>query len=364
MYGHLLFPLVFLLLGSLVLNGCATRPPPLITDKPQPQILLPTSLAGIEDHRAAFRRLFCTINAGMADTDPEYRPCDEALSLFAGESLPPPDDSVSAAATRPGLRIAVVLGLGWDCLHSLLEPRYLPLQHLKNAGYEVTEIHVDGLSGSSRNAREIRDALLTEKAAGTGRNLVLVGYSKGAVDILEAVGTYPEVAKRTAAMISIAGSIGGSPLADGLPSWSLQLLRSMPGATCDAGDGNALDSLRPQVRQQWLAEHPLPDQVRFYSLVTAPEPGQVSLIMRPGQKQLGQADPRNDGNLLPQDQVIPGSALLGYVNADHWAVALPVARSNPTLGKTLVDHNEFPRDALWEAVIHYVTRDLARHHVQ
>jgi hypothetical protein len=28
------------------------------------------------------------------------------------------------------------------------------------------------------------------------------------------------------------------------------------------------------------------------------------------------------------DQVVPGSALVGYVNADHWALAVPIARTH------------------------------------
>ena len=35
-------------------------------------------------------------------------------------------------------------------------------------------------------------------------------------------------------------------------------------------------------------------------------------------------DPRNDGYVLWTDQVIPGATLLGYVNLDHYDVALPV----------------------------------------
>ena len=86
----------------------------------------------------------------------------------------------------------------------------------------------------------------------------------------------------------------------------------------------------------------------------------MSLAMRAGQRRLSQIDVRNDGALLPQDQLIPGGVLLGYVNADHWAVALPIAASNKVLGGTVVDRNDFPRDALWEAVVRYVEWDLSR----
>lgn len=58
------------------------------------------------------------------------------------------------------------------------------------------------------------------------------------------------------------------------------------------------------------------------------------------------------------DQVIPGSRLIGYVNADHWALAVPVARSHSLLRATLVNHNDFPREALLEAILRMVEQDL------
>lgn len=39
---------------------------------------------------------------------------------------------------------------------------------------------------------------------------------------------------------------------------------------------------------------------------------------------LAAAGARNDGYVAITDQLIPGSTLLGYVNLDHWDIALPV----------------------------------------
>ena len=44
--------------------------------------------------------------------------------------------------------------------------------------------------------------------------LVLIGYSKGAPDILGGLVTYPELAQRVAAVVSVAGSVNGSPPAN------------------------------------------------------------------------------------------------------------------------------------------------------
>ena len=59
----------------------------------------------------------------------------------------------------------------------------------------------------------------------------------------------------------------------------------------------------------------------------------------------GEIDPLNDGQLLFIDQLIPGSALLGYVNADHWTVAIPVEEKFSGRDPALKDRNRKLRDA-------------------
>ena len=89
---------------------------------------------------------------------------------------------------------------------------------------------------------------------------MLVGYSKGAPDVLEAIVDYPEIRPRVAAVVSVAGAVGGSPLANDAEQYQADLLRHFPGATCDAGDGGGVASLRPGVRRAWLAQNPLPSE--------------------------------------------------------------------------------------------------------
>ncbi|GAB3096680.1 hypothetical protein [Pseudomaricurvus hydrocarbonicus] len=104
--------------------------------------------------------------------------------------------------------------------------------------------------------------------------------------------------------------------------------------------------------------HILPEDISYYSLVTHPKPDRISSILKPSYKKLSRIDARNDGQLLFYDQVIPGSALLGYVNADHWAISVPIARSHPIIGSTFVDQNDYPREALLEALLRFVEEDL------
>jgi len=187
------------------------------------------------------------------------------------------------------------------------------------------------------------------------------GISMGrVVDTLEALLAYPELQSRITAVISLAGAIGGSPLADIAPDVAVSIMRNTPGVQCKDGDGAAFESLSRVVRQEWLATHPLPANIRFYSIVTLPQPERISAGLKPGYNLLSDIDPRNDGILLFYNQVIPGSTLLGYVNADHWAVATNFDSSQYALVRALADKTDFPRQALLEAALRFVEQDLAR----
>jgi len=136
-------------------------------------------------------------------------------------------------------------------------------------------------------------------------------------------------------------------------------MRHFPGAACDSGDGGAVASLRPAVRKNWLANNPLPSSVPTYSVVTLPQPERISSVLRGSADKLGMIDGRNDSQVLFYDQVIPGSSLAGYLNADHWAVVVPIARTHGTVGSMFVTQNAYPREALLEAVLRFVEEDLA-----
>jgi hypothetical protein len=188
-----------------------------------------------------------------------------------------------------------------------------------------------------------------------------VGYSKGTPDILEAVTAYPELAGRVVAVVSLAGAVGGSPLADDTSQAKANMLTMVPGSRCDKeeGDNDAVASLRTDVRRDWLAEHELPAHIRYYSVVSFPRPERVSWALRHSYLLLGELDSRNDTQLIFFDQLIPGSTVVAILDADHWAVAVPVARSHSLIGSSLVNHNDFPREALLEALLRYLEEDLA-----
>ncbi len=310
---------------------------------------------GITDARARFRDVYCAVVADHGAILPDNRPCDEA---FAGPRPDAPPDPVALAPSRRNLVVFFVPGIGYECVLPWLDPAVAAAEDLQRNGYDFVRVPVEALSSSARNAEIIRNAVLSFPDAPDGPRIVLMGYSKGTPDALEALGRYPEIRSRIAALVSVAGAVQGSPLADETTQGKADLFRHFPKAECGPGDGGAVESLRTDVRRAWLAENPLPAGIPAYSVVALPRQESISRVLGPSYKKLAKIDARNDSQVLFVDEFLPGSTLLALLDADHWAVALPIARTHRVIGNLFVDKNAFPREALLEAVLRYVEADL------
>ncbi len=332
----------------LLLCGCATQPPVDFT------VDIP---AGVRDGRARFDDIYCSVLKEHGPALPDYRPCEQALS----HTVPPPailGRPVDLGPSHRHLFVDIVPGIGYDCIENWLDATGSGTSHIRSQGYDMGVMKVDALSGSATNARLIRDAIMAMPEEAGPPRLVLLGYSKGTPDILEAVVNYPEIRPRIAAIVSAAGAVNGSLLAIDATESQADMMRHFPGATCKTGDEDAVQSLRPDVRRKWLTDHPLPTELHYYSLVTLPDRERISRILSRSYKKLSKVDARNDSQVIYSDEFIPGSALLGFINADHWAIALPIDRSHPFVGSVFVNRNDYPREALLEAVLRYVEEDL------
>ncbi|EED30513.1 conserved hypothetical protein [gamma proteobacterium NOR5-3] len=346
-----------IVLGSTMgfVVGCTPLPKDVDTTSYVPLSLAPAALAGVSDRRASFRTAFCSAQdteAALSEED-----CNSTLRRFRDEG-----DSAETAVRSPpeerrsAYRIAVALGIGWDCVRDFIDEEELPTTALRKLGYDAELMEVEGLSSSDKNADIVAASLLEDSS--DQRPIILIGYSKGANDMMVALEKHPELASRTAAFVSVAGAVGGSPVAENDSGITTQLFHFSPYGDCDDGDGLAMESLRPMLRHAWLRDH-LPLPVPSYSLVTAPEPSRVSRALRSSYKVLGVVHPINDGALLHWDQLLPGSSLLGYVNADHWAVSVPITLDNTPIPDFVIS-NDFPRTRLWHTIVSFVIADLAK----
>ncbi len=329
----------------VALAGCASSPLDDAARTAPPAALVTADAAGIRDLRAPYRAAVCARLATPAD-------CERILPRLAGEA--PAADPAMPVGLASRYRIAFVPGLFSECFDRYARPFADVERDLRAEGFTVDYLTVSGRGTSAANAER-----LAARIAAIGddpRPLIVVGYSKGLVDTMELAVRHPAAARRIAAVVSVAGAANGSPLAARLQDVYREWGAAFPLPGCDAGNGDEILDLRRDVRMAWWQRYGTAMTLPVFALVGAPDPEQVSPAMRASYRRLAQIDPRNDGKLLAYDQLVPGGFLLGYANADHWAIAIPVAAELPVLAAFFRD--EVPRTALVRAALDVVAVTL------
>jgi hypothetical protein len=335
--------------------GCVSLPTAQeLAAPPGPQAGMPVGVVKT-DGRARFRDIFCSVLEREPGYDGQDKDCSAYLWRLGdevpAESRPPPDPDRS-------LQFYLVTGAFSECLGDEARPFNNAVAAFTESGYRIETIVVSGRSGSEYNARQIAERLANRPPAAQGP-IVLIGYSKGANDILEFLVRYPDIAADVRSVVSVAGAIGGSPLANQAEEFYDLALGWVPLGACPQGDGKVVESLREQSRRDWLRQNPLPDSVQYFSIAAFTTRPHMSAALVPVWKRLLHYDLRNDGQVLARDSLIPGSTLLGYVNADHWSAAIDVESVHPVLGARR-DPAPFPRAALLEAILLQVAESRPR----
>jgi hypothetical protein len=309
---------------------------------------------GIIDRRAEFRAQFCDSLEQYPEDAESIVSCDFWLHRLDDE---PPEAATLRPVPSPPLQVLLVTGAFSECFGDDARPFASAIGPLRERGHRIDTVVVGGRSGTAHNAREIAQHM-EQWPVRPDMPLVLIGYSKGTSDILQFLVDFPGRASQVRAVVSVAGSIGGSPLADTFDGFYEFLFSHLPSGHCPPGDGDVVHSLRPDVRDQWLLENDLPSHVRYYSLAAFTTRERVARVLVPSWESLLKHGRRNDGQLLVHDALIPGSTLLGYLDADHWAVALDIEDESPLLAHREVDA-QFPHLAFLHAILQQVAVDTA-----
>ena len=306
-------------LAGLTVWGCAPRLLPFETHTAQ--VMTYPGSPAITDGRTRFREILCGLSEGQPELRHRTPDCRELLWHLDDEGPFEPASPLPAPFAH--LRVLIVPGAFEECYPAFGMPFEEAAAEWVRKGLFVRFVPVSGRGSADQNAGEIASAI-ARLPRDPSQPIVLIGYSKGAVDALHFAVDYPDLAERVAAVVSVAGPINGSPLADWLSGFYARVLSWMPLSTCPPMDAGVVDSLRHERQVQWLSSHRLPRHIRYFSLVTFTRRENICPLMLFSYDLLAATDPRNDGYVLWTDQVIPGATLLGYVNLDHYDVALPV----------------------------------------
>jgi hypothetical protein len=322
----------------------------------RPTMTVPVSFAGVTDDRARFRKIFCALDAQHGSRFAVHRLCKDALQQLGGEGAPD-QRPVSLEPPRGAalLHVVIVPGMFGDCVKRWALPLQDAAIPLRRQGYRVDTIDVGGRSSSATNADTIARAL--PPLLGPGERLLIIGYSKGMSDILETLAFHPEAIPPGSAVVSLSGIVSGTPLADH-PAKLEDVVARIPLENCGSGDHGAVESLSRRHRIEWLADHPLPRDRTYFSIAAFTDAAHISRPLKETYRLLSGIDARNDGQVLYTDAIIPRSHLLGYLNADHWAVALPLAANVPKLSPMFAGRNDYPREILLESVVRSVEEQV------
>jgi hypothetical protein len=178
----------------------------------------------------------------------------------------------------------------------------------------------------------------------------VVSYSKGAPDVQEGLAGDPQARSAVAALVTVAGAVGGSPIADTMPSIVERYTSSLKLGPCEGDVAQAFKSLRQDVRKRFNDDHPDP-LVPSFSLTAISDATNTSKMLLQAWQLLTQYDPRTDSQLLASDAIVPGGHLLGVLRADHLAAALNYETASNAEVRNFADHNHYPRTAVFEAAV-------------
>ena len=328
------------------------------TDMPTITVRTPGGASGVTDQREEFARYFCNRFSVQSDAADAVKSCRSWLRL-------PPLVNVKLQEPIPASRprtVVFIPGIFGECVAKTTTPFSDAYHQLRAEGHRVFVLPVDGRSSSETNGKTI-DAWMRSHAPELD-SAIVVGYSKGTTDFMHAAlrdAKQRQWFSRIAVLVTIAGVVNGTPLASHGETAYARLFSGIDIPACRPGDKGGVSSLTYREAMKSLSDFltvsPLP---RMLSVTAVASRSSINPVLRPFYGQLRQLDERNDGQVLVEDAIFPGSEFVAEVSADHWSVALPFETSGPTV-KALSIKNHFPRIPLIFGILDYVNTRTSGH---
>lgn len=229
---------------------------------------------------------------------------DSAYAATKAGTSPLPDNASD-------FNYLVVPGFLGENLPTYMDPH---VDRLRERGLSAEHVGIETEAGVEHNAKIIRDAIL--EASRGGKQVVLLGHSKGGVDITAALSLYPELKEHVRAVATMQSPFGGTPLASDVNG--VGPLRWLVGNLLErlGGSGESVRDLTYEQRQKFLAEHPYPSDIPTISLASSEE-GMASVFHTTNSYMADRYGWASDGVVPTQDQIVPGSDVVLVKGLDH-----------------------------------------------
>lgn len=354
-----------LLVAALV--ACAPMHPLPLREDHGPTVSVPLALAGVRDERAAFAALMARELAARGE--------DPSTTRWLHGGVAPEDPRLASvddrfAAQARTTSVLIVPGLFEDCVQTQsvpfgdgvvrsaersLEEAYRQYADLGLLGLRA--LPLPGREGAAANGRRVAAALRAESARSAVGRIVVIAYSKGLTDTLRALGELRrdgDLPRTLTDVVSIAGPVMGTPLADHVGSLFESVSPMVEPLDCTPSDGQELKGMTRSESIAWLENNPLPAALRLHSVLAYASHDMIGPALRPTYRFLATFDPRNDGQVIASDAILPGGALLAEARADHWGVALPLDRHPNFAVRMLSAPRAYPREALLRTIVKWV----------
>ena len=302
------------------------------------------------DGSTTFGQVFCATLTHLDPSHADWGACQDYLHARVTEQ-PPPADEITA-----GWQVLIVGGIFSHCfedqhVYAFEQGR----QHLETVHHLRTHVlTVGSVDAPERNA-EVIAAYLKDHPG----KYIAVGHSKGAVDLMVALQNHETARENIAALVSVAGAISGSRLIDFGKDTTIvgfrKAVRDSGLGDCRIEDHGGIDSMRRDARNAFLRTWKPASSLRTYSLVGVVDKDHTSTPLHTMWQLQSIYSIDQDSQMVAEEAIIPGARFLGAAKGDHWALALPFwEHPNQTI-RTKVDRNRYPRTALLEAIVRYVT---------
>ncbi|MFK7873985.1 MAG: hypothetical protein AB8C84_12605 [Oligoflexales bacterium] len=187
---------------------------------------------------------------------------------------------------------------------------------LEKSGFEVKRAPILDTGTVEENSKIVAEFI--QKESYHHKKIILISASKGGPETAYALGSLMpiEATKKVAIWLSIGGALRGSPLANQWLSWPHRWLASTIGYF-SGFSLQMLESLSIEQSTMRMNQISIPSHIRTFQLVGVPLSGTVIKEVQSGYKKLKKYGP-NDGIVLLQDQIIPGSSVIIAMGLDHW----------------------------------------------